>query len=122
MKQQGAYVKIISHKIDSYTVKIYASDLKGRRTRWGDKVIQIFSGEKEVAQAVFAIEGSKIPEPYFEEGKIFYFAPSSQFEHVLSLLRSSEPVYIAWEPIHDPKEPKDGDAYFFTKPEQGDKQ
>ena len=114
-------MKITSHKIDNYTVKIYASDLKGRRTRWGDKVIHIYSGEKEVAQAVFAIEGSKIPEPYFEDGKIFYFAPSSQFQYVLSLLRSSDPVYIAWEPIHDPKEPNDGDAYFIAKPAKREK-
>jgi hypothetical protein len=115
-------MKLISHKIDSYAVKIYASDLKGRRTRWGDKVIHIYSGEKEVAQAVFAIEGSKIPEPYFDEGKIFYFAPSSQFEYVLSILQSTNPVYIAWEPIHDPKEPNDGDAFFFTKPKLEDRQ
>ena len=114
-------MRAISHKIESFTVKIYASDLKGRRTRWGDKAIQIYSGEKEVAQAVFAVEGSKIPEPYFEDGKIFYFAPSSQFEFVLSLLRGPEPVYIAWQPIHDPKEPNDGDAYFFTKPKLKEK-
>ncbi len=107
-------MNVISHKIDSYTVQIYASDLKGRRTRWGDKIIHIYSGGKEVAQAVFAIEGSKIPEPYSADGKIFYFASSSQFESVLSLLRSADPVYIAWEPIHDPKESNDGDAYFFT--------
>ncbi len=119
--QRGAEVKIISHKIDSYTVKIYASDLKGRRTRWGDKVIHLYSGEKEVAQAVFAIEGSKIPEPYFEDGKIFYFAPSSQFQSVLSLLRNPDPVSIAWEPIHDPKEPNDGDAYFIAKLEKREK-
>jgi hypothetical protein len=107
-------MEVTSHKIDSYTVHIYASDLKGRRTRWGDKVIRLYSGGQEVAQAVFAIEGSKIPEPYYSDGKIYYFAPSSQFASVLSLLRNSDPVYIAWEPIHDPKEPNDGDAYFFT--------
>jgi len=108
-------MKVISYKIDSYTVKIYASDLKGRRTRWGDKVIHIYSEGKEVAQAVFAVEGSKIPEPYFEDGKIFYFAPSSQFRYVLGLLQGPNPMSIAWEPIHDPKETNDGDAYFFTE-------
>ena len=110
-----------SHKIDSYSVQIFASDLKGRRTRWGDKVIHIFSDGKEVAQAAFAIEGSKIPEPYLKDGKIFYFAPSSQFESVLNLLKNKNSVYIAWEPIYDPKEPNDGDAYFFTDPVQRDK-
>jgi hypothetical protein len=108
-------MKVAKHKIDRYTVKIYASDFKGSRTRWGDKVIHIYSKDKEVAQAVFALEGGKIPEPYFEDGKIFYFAPSSQFEYVLSLLQSHEPVYILWEPVHDPKEPNDGDAYFFAE-------
>jgi len=107
-------MKVTSHKIDSYSVQIFASDLKGRRTRWGDKVIHIYSGGQEVAQAAFAIEGSKIPEPYFEDGKIFYFAPSAQFESVFNLLKTTNSVYIAWEPIHDPKEPNDGDAYFFT--------
>jgi hypothetical protein len=107
-------MKKTSYKIDCYSVQIFASDLKGRRTRWGDKVIHIYSGGKEVAQAVFAIEGSKIPEPYFKDGKIFYFAPGSQFESVLHLLRTTSSVYIAWESIHDPKEPNDGDAYFFT--------
>ena len=109
-------VKVIKYKIDNYSVKIYASDLKGKRTRWGDKIIHLYAEEKEVAQAVFAIEGSQIPEPYFEDGKIYYFAPSSQFAYVLNLLRSEEPVYIVWEPIHDPKEPNDGDAFFFAKP------
>jgi hypothetical protein len=115
-------MKQTRYKIDSYSVEIFASDLKGRRKRWGDKVIHVYSKGKEVAQAVFAIEGSKIPEPYFEGGKIFYFAPNSQFECVLDLLKTNTSVYIAWEPIHDPKEPNDGDAYFFTDPEQREKQ
>lgn len=114
-------MKVIRYKIDSYAIKIYASDLRGSRTRWGDKVIHIYSKGKEVAQAVFALEGSKIPEPYFAEGKIYYFAPGSQFELVLNLLKRSDPVYIAWEPVHDPKEPNDGDAYFFTEPVQKSK-
>lgn len=115
-------VKVISHKIDSYTVKIYASDLKGRRTRWGDKVIHIYSGGREVAQAVFAIEGSKIPEPYCVDDKIFFFGPSSQFEYVIGLLQGPNPVTIVWEPIHDPKEPKDGDAYFYVEAVKSSKQ
>lgn len=113
-------MKPISHKIESYTVQIYASDLKGRRTRWGDKVIRLYSGGREVAQAVFALEGKKILEPYYADGKIYYFGPCSQFESVLNLLQSADPVYIAWESIHDPKEPNDGDAYFFTDPVQRD--
>jgi hypothetical protein len=114
-------MEAVKHKIDSYTIKIYASDLKGQRTRWGDKVIHIYSEGKEVGQAVFALEGSRIPEPYMEDGRIFFFAPGSQFQNVLSLLKGSEPVYIVWEPIHDPKEPNDGDAYFFVEPVKRDK-
>lgn len=103
------------YKIDTYSVKIFGNDSKGRRTRWGDRCIHLYSEGKEVAQAVFAKPGHEVPEPYFSEGKIYYFAGSDQFADVLNLLRQEKPVYIAWEPVHDPKEPEDGDAFFFTE-------
>ena len=106
---------VTSYKIDSYCVKIFGNDSKGSRTRWGDRCIHLYSEGKEIAQAVFAKPGHEVPEPYFSEGKIYYFAGGDQFADVLNLLRQDNPVYIAWEPIHDPKEPEDGDAYFFTE-------
>jgi hypothetical protein len=105
---------VTTYRIDAYCVKIYGRDSKGRRTRWGDRMIELYSGEKMVAQAVFAISKHEAPEPYFSDGKIFYFAESDQFADVLDLLRNEKPVYIAWQPVHDPKEPNDGDAYFYT--------
>ncbi|UCE40430.1 MAG: hypothetical protein JSV17_13340 [Candidatus Aminicenantes bacterium] len=104
-----------SYKIDSYSVKIFGNDSKGSRTRWGDRCIHLYSEGEEIAQAVFAKPGQEVPEPYFSEGKIYYFAGSDQFVDVLNLLRHESPVYIAWEPVHDPKEPEDGDAFFFTE-------
>ena len=106
---------MISHKIDSYVIKIFGNDSKGRRTRWGDRCIQLFSEGKEIAQAVFAKSGHDVPEPYVKEGKIYYFAANDQFADVLFLMRNEEPVHIAWKPMHDPKEPDDGDAFFFTE-------
>jgi hypothetical protein len=103
------------YKIDSYRIKIFGNDSKGSRTRWGDRCIHLYSEEKEIAQAVFAKPGHEIPEPYFSEGKIYYFAGSDQFMDILNLLRYEDPVYIVWDPVHDPKEPEDGDAYFFTE-------
>ena len=105
----------VSYRIDTYSVKIFGNDSKGRRTRWGDRCIHLFSEGKEVAQAVFAKPGHEVPEPYFSEGKIYYFAGSDQFADVLYLLHNEKPVYIAWEHVHDPKEPNDGDAYFYTE-------
>jgi hypothetical protein len=104
-----------SYKIDTYTIKIFARDSKGRRTRWGDRTILLYSGGKEVAQAVFSKPGHEAPEPYFSEGKIYYFADSDQFSDVLDLLRHEKPVSIAWEPVYDPKEAEDGDAYFYAE-------
>ena len=104
-----------SYKIDTYSVKIFGNDSKGRRTRWGDRCIQLFSEGKEVAQAVFAKPGCEVPEPYLKDGKIYYFAASDQFADVIYLLRNEKPVYIAWEPVHDPKEHDDGDAFFYTE-------
>ena len=109
---------IKSFKINSYCVQLYAIDRKGGRTRWGDKTILLYSGGKQVAQAVFAGEGSSPPEPYFSTGKIYYFAPAGMYGAVIDLLRNEKPVHIAWKPISDPKEPRDGDAYFYTGEEQ----
>jgi hypothetical protein len=106
---------VTSYKIDTYSVKIFGNDSKGSRTRWGDRCIYLYSEEKEIAQAVFAKPGHEVPEPYFSEGKIYYFAGGDQFADVLDLLRNENPVYIAWEPVHDPKELEDGDAFFFTE-------
>lgn len=106
-----------SYKIETFGVKIFGNDSKGRRTRWGDRSIHLFSMGKEIAQAVFAKPGHDVPEPYLKDRKIYYFAASDQFSDVLNLLRSEEQVYIAWEPVHDPKEPDDGDAFFYTEPD-----
>jgi len=103
-----------SFKIDSYSIHVYAKDMKGSRTRWGDKLIYLYSDGKQVAQAVFAREGFKAPEPYFSDGIIYFFAQRYQYRPVIDLLRNEKPVYIAWRPIADPKEPKDGDAYFYA--------
>lgn len=113
-------MSVISYKIDTYSVRIFARDSKGRRTRWGDRIILLYSEGKEVAQAVFSKTGKEAPEPYFSEGKIYYFADSDQFSDVLYLLRHEKPIYIAWEPVHDPKEAEDGDAYFYTETRVGE--
>jgi hypothetical protein len=107
----------VKYKIDSYSVKIFGNDSKGSRTRWGDRSIHLYSEGKEIAQAVFAKPGQEVPEPYFSGGKIYYFADCGQFGDVLELLRHMNPVYIAWKPVHDPREPEDGDAFFFTEAE-----
>jgi len=104
----------IRFKIDKFTVKLYAVDKKGRRKRWGNRIISLYSGGKNIAQAVFGSDKRIIPEPFFSEGKIFYFAHSDQYPDVIDLLRNEKTVYIAWEPVHDSKEPKDGDAFFYT--------
>lgn len=111
-------MKITSFKINAYSVQIYAKDRKGIRTRWGDKMIQLYSEGREVAQAVFAREDFEAPEPYFSGGKIYFFAQSELYSSVINLLQSKETVYIAWEPVSDPKEPNDGDAYFYTEAEE----
>ncbi len=108
-------MKSIEYRIDSYVIEIYSSDLKGARTRWGEKIIRLYSQGKEVAQAVFAREDAELPEPYLSAGKIYYFAPGRQYADVLDLLRNEQPVCIAWKPISDPQEPNDGDAYFYTE-------
>jgi hypothetical protein len=108
-------VKQKSYKVDSYSVEIYGADTKGKRTRWGDKIIKIYSEGLNVGQAVFASEGKKTQEPYYSEGKIYYFAPGSQFNAVLDLLRTFKPVYFAWRPVYDTKEAGDGDAVFYTE-------
>jgi len=107
-------MKTIEYKIDNYAVEVYASDLKGARTRWGEKLIRLYSEGKEIAQAVFARKEEKVPESYISEGKIFYFAPDYHYAAVMDLLRNEKPVYIVWQPVYDPKEPNDGDAFFRT--------
>jgi hypothetical protein len=106
----------IEYKIEGYQVEIYACDLKGGRTRWAQKVIRLFSGGREVGQAVFAREGADVPEPYLSGDKIFYFAEASLYGDVMGLLRGEDPVYIGWRSVQDPREPDDGDAYFRTDP------
>ncbi|MCP2620346.1 hypothetical protein NLC35_03790 [Candidatus Aminicenantes bacterium AC-334-K16] len=109
-------MKEIKYKIDQYRIEIYSRDMKGKRTRWADRIIYLFSEGKEVAQAVFAVEGEKVPEPFLsDDKKIFFFAASARFLEVLKILRSFETVYIIWQPIYDPKEKKDGDAYFLAE-------
>jgi len=108
-------MKTIDFKIDNYKVELYAKDRKGGRKRWGDKIIYLYSNGREVAQAVFASEHAKAPEPYYAEGKIYFFAEAYQYDAVIDLLRNEHPVYIAWKPVYDQKEPHDGDAYFYTE-------
>ena len=115
MKEKQALLKPICHKIDHYKVQIFSCDRVGARKRWGDKLIELFSEGQCIAQAVFACEKEDIPEPYVSGDKIFYFAHSSQYEAVLDLLRNEDSVYICWRPISDPKEPRDGDAFFSTE-------
>ncbi len=105
-----------SYVIDGYVIEIFSIDKRGKRTRWGDKLIKLYSEGKNVGQAVFASEGERPPEPYHSEEKIYYFAPSSQYQVILDLLRNMEanPVYFAWRPTNDPKETNDGDAVFYT--------
>jgi len=108
-------MKVKKFKVDTYSIKLYANDRKGSRTRWGDKMIEIYSGGKHVASAVFARKDITVPEPYFSEGKIYFFAQADQYASVIDLLRNEKPVYIVWEPVYDPKEPNDGDAYFYVE-------
>ena len=103
-----------SYVIDGYSIEIYSIDKRGKRTRWGDKMITLYSEGINIVQAVFASEVEKPPEPYYSEEKIYYFAPSGQYQVVLDLLRNAKPVYFAWRPAHDPKESTDGDAVFYT--------
>ncbi len=103
-----------SYVIDAYVIEIFSIDKRGKRTRWGDKMITLYSEGTNVGQAVFASEGERPPEPYYSEEKIYYFAPSSQYQVVLDLLRNIKPLYFAWRPTKDPKETNDGDAVFYT--------
>jgi hypothetical protein len=104
----------VTYRVDGYSFELYGADRKGKRTRWGDKIIHIYSGGKDVGQAVFTAEGEDTQDSYFADGKIYYFAPGSQFQGVIELLESSTVVHFAWCPVHDPKESNDGDAVFYT--------
>ena len=109
-------MKEIKYRIDSFQIEIYSTDMKGKRTRWADRVIHFFSENQEIGQAVFAQEGEKVPEPFLsEDNKIYFFAPGSRFLEVLEILRSFHPVYLVWQPIYDPKEEQDGDAYLLVE-------
>ena len=105
----------LSYKIDEYKLEIYGADRKGKRTRWADKIIYLYANGSEVGQAVFSVEDEKPSESHVSGEKIYFYASSNVFEPVWKLLGSGVPVYISWEPIHDPKEKNDGDAFFHTR-------
>lgn len=111
----------VTYRVDGYSVELYGADRKGKRTRWGDKIIHIYSAGKNVGQAVFTAEGEDNQDSYFADGKIYYFAPGSQFQSVLQLLESSTIIHFAWRPVHDPKESNDGDAVFYSDRETRNK-
>lgn len=114
---QYSQTKEIRHKIDRYCVEVYAKDNKGDRTRWADKTIRLYSKEKEIARAVFSIEGHKVPEPFYSESEdiIYFYARGNQFSAVLDILRNHDPVYIVWRPVADEGEKSDGDAFFVSE-------
>lgn len=114
-KINGSTMKTVSFRIDTYRVRLYGTDNKGARTRWGDKVIDLYSKGNLVGTAVFASQGNNPPESHYAEGLIRYFAPHSQYPVVINLLRSEKNVTINWKPVNDPKEPMDGDAFFESE-------
>ena len=95
---------VTSYRIDGYAVQLFAVDKKGGRTRWGDRMITLYSSGRNIGQAVFGPSSRGIPEPFMKDGRIHFFADSDQYHAVVDLLRADKPVYIAWKPIHDPKE------------------
>ena len=103
-----------SFRIDRYTVQVYANDVQGSVTRWASRVIRLFSADKHVGTAYFAREGFQAPEAAFSDNIIYFHAQAEQYGPVMDLLRHESPVYIAWKPKTDAKEPGDGDAYFYT--------
>jgi len=107
-------VQQIEYRVSGYTIELYGTDRKGKRTRWGDRIIKIFSDEKEVGQAVFAADGEDVQDSYCADGKIYYFGHGNQYRNVLDLLESKTPIHFAWHPVHDTKESNDGDALFTT--------
>ena len=102
-----------SYKIDSYTIQLYANDLRGSLTRWAAQVIYLYSGGKHIASAFFARAGTNAPDAVFSNGHIYFHAQGEQFEPVVDLLRNEKPVYISWVPFTDSSEPNDGNAYFY---------
>ncbi len=102
-----------THKIDEYSVQIYANDLRGNVMRWAAGVIYLYSSGKHVATAYFARDGYTAPDATYAGGKIYFHAQGEQYERVLDMLRNEEPVYLRWVPHPDPGEPNDGNAYFF---------
>lgn len=107
------------YKIDRYSIEFFAVDRKGNRRRWGDRVLKLFSDGRLVAQAVFSSQVKDIPEPYMADGKIYYFAHSDQVSELLKMLQTAHAAYIAWKPVHDPREFNDGDAVFIFEAEEG---
>ena len=105
----------LSYKIDEYRLDIYGADRKGKRTRWADKIIYLYAKGSEIGQAVFSVEDEKPSESNVSGGKIYFYASSNVFDPVWKLLSCGVPVYITWEPINDPKEKNDGDAFFHTR-------
>ena len=107
----------VSHKIDEYLVQVYATDLRGNLTRWAARVIYLYSAGKNVGTAYFAREGARAPDAVYSGGKIYYHAQGEQYGPVIDILRNEKPVYLAWRPHADAREPNDGDAYFYTRRE-----
>ena len=110
----------LRYTIDRYTVEFYSVDRKGSRRRWGDRIVNLYSGGRLVGKAVFSGSASDIPEPYAADGIIHYFAPLDQFPTLLELLGRGHSASILWKPAHDPKEPNDGDAVIIIEPIEGE--
>ena len=106
--------RTVTYRVEGYSIELFGTDKKGKRKRWGDKIINIYSGGNNVGQAVFTAEGEDSQDSYSADGKIYYFAPGSQFQSVFDLIKSNIAVYFAWRPVFDSKEPNDGDAVFYT--------
>ncbi len=104
----------ITHRIDHYSLQIYGNDLHGAVTRWATAVIYLYSSGNHVGSAYFAREGFTAPDATCSDGMIYFHAQHEQYEKVLDLLRNEDPVYLCWEPRRDPREPNDGNAYFFS--------
>jgi hypothetical protein len=104
----------VTHKIDEYSVQVYANDLRGNLTRWAAAVIYLYSSGKYVGSAYFARDGHTAPDCVYSAGIIYYHAQGEQYERVLDLLRNEEPVYLTWAPHSDTAESNDGDAYVYS--------
>ena len=106
-----------THKIDSYKIKIFGNDQLGNDTRWGTKIIELYSGTTNVATAYFARRGASAGDSSASSGQIIFIAPEEQYAPVIDLLRNELPVFISWVPHNDSKEPHDGNAFFHSAKE-----